>query len=333
MSPDPRNKKEYYKFLSQTVKTEEYDVLLPMGLYTNEVASKYKSELERYVRIPIAEFSRLKICTDKRKTIRLAKNLHVPIPNTLFPKNEKNLGGLAKLLKYPVVLKSPFEGGSRFVDYAHNQKELLIKFRGMVNRDERLRTNPPMIQEFIKGVGCGFFGIYDREKCQEFFMHRRLRELPINGGASTCAESIYNQTLKEYGLRILNALNWHGVAMVEFKYDIERQDFYLMEINAKFWGSLDLAIAAGVDFPFAAVKIALGDNSTNFKPYKLGLKFIWILPDLQRSIKKRSPRSIARSVFDIVNPAVRKNICLYDVLPFLVNTLEFLRRLMSSKSR
>ena len=32
-------------------------------------------------------------------------------------------------------------------------------------------------------------------------MHRRLRELPIAGGASTAACAYYDETLKEYGLR------------------------------------------------------------------------------------------------------------------------------------
>ena len=54
------------------------------------------------------------------------------------------------------------------------------------------------------------------------------------------------QRLKQ---ELLDELNWHGVAMVEFKVT-EDGTPYLMEINTRFWGSLQLAIDAGVDFPY-----------------------------------------------------------------------------------
>ena len=81
-------------------------------------------------------------------------------------------------------------------------------------------------------------------------MHRRIRERLVMGGPSTCAESVYDSKLLDYGLRVLKNLKWHGVAMVEFKKDSIDGEFKLMEINPKFWGSLDLAIASGVDFPY-----------------------------------------------------------------------------------
>lgn len=87
-------------------------------------------------------------------------------------------------------------------------------------------------------------------------MHKRIRELYTMGGPSTCAISVYDPKLLDYGLKILGALNWHGIAMVEFKKDSKDGTFKLMEINPKFWGSLDLAIASGIDFPYLLYKMA-----------------------------------------------------------------------------
>ena len=44
-------------------------------------------------------------------------------------------------------------------------------------------------------------------------------------------------------------LGWEGVAMVEYRWDQETDKFFLMEMNLRFWGSLHLALYAGVDFP------------------------------------------------------------------------------------
>lgn len=67
-------------------------------------------------------------------------------------------------------------------------------------------------------------------------MHKRMREYPITGGSSTAAESMYDPELRDLGLTLLKALDWHGVAMVEFKKDSRDGKYKLMEINPKFWG-------------------------------------------------------------------------------------------------
>ena len=65
-------------------------------------------------------------------------------------------------------------------------------------------------------------------------MHKRLREFPVNGGSSTCAISIFDNDLLKEGTRILDDLNWNGVAMVEFKKCSKTNKFYLIEINPKY---------------------------------------------------------------------------------------------------
>ena len=44
--------------------------------------------------------------------------------------------------------------------------------------------------------------------------------------------------------------------MVEFKLDEQTQEVKLMEINPKFWGSLELGLAAGVNFGELLVRTA-----------------------------------------------------------------------------
>ena len=82
-----------------------------------------------------------------------------------------------------------------------------------------------------------------------FFAHKRLRERPPWGGVSVLSESAEpDPRLKALARQLLDDACWHGVAMVEFKVAPDGTP-YLMEINTRFWGSLQLAIDAGVDFP------------------------------------------------------------------------------------
>ncbi|RBW70188.1 ATP-grasp domain-containing protein [Bacillus taeanensis] len=48
--------------------------------------------------------------------------------------------------------------------------------------------------------------------------------------------------------KIVQALDWTGILMIEFK-GITEEDAYFMEVNGRPWGSMDLAISSGVEFP------------------------------------------------------------------------------------
>ena len=101
--------------------------------------------------------------------------------------------------------------------------------------------------------------------------------MPVAGGASTAACAHYDETLKEYGLRILSALQWHGVAMVEFKHQQSPDRLVLMEINPKFWGSVELALEAGVDFASDLVRVFRGQPLDYSECYDCQLHFYWPL--------------------------------------------------------
>ena len=68
--------------------------------------------------------------------------------------------------------------------------------------------------------------------------------------------------------------------MVEFKRDVRDGVPKLMEINGRFWGSLQLAIDSGVDFPRLLVQ---GVETGTFEPqsdYRLGVRTRWFWGDV-----------------------------------------------------
>jgi hypothetical protein len=68
--------------------------------------------------------------------------------------------------------------------------------------------------------------------------------------------------------------------MMEYKQDRRTGECVLMEVNGRFWGSLELAVAAGVDFPFLAFQLATGIAPETAPPYEAGVKNRWVLGDL-----------------------------------------------------
>ena len=130
----------------------------------------------------------------------------------------------------------------------------------------------PIAQEYVTGSReCGFFALFDSGEPVATFQHRRVRSHSYAGGPSVYRTAIDDPSLEAAGLRLLEALDWHGPAMVEFKYDPVDGEFYLMEINPRFWGSLALPVAAGVDFPKLYYELATGGVDEPAFDYETGV--------------------------------------------------------------
>jgi hypothetical protein len=193
---------------------------------------------------------------DKQATLSMARDLGIPVPRSeIIPRG----GPAPRCTAYPVVLKATrsrvvVEGGQRRLE--------VVIARDRFERARILSAWLPYTsvqqQEFIAGHGFGIEMLFERGVLRWHFAHERLHELPLTGGGSSYRRSIAAPAeMLEAAARILRALRWHGVAMVEFRSPHPR-GFHLMEINPRLWGSLALPIDCGVDFPWSLALLATG---------------------------------------------------------------------------
>jgi predicted ATP-grasp superfamily ATP-dependent carboligase len=155
---------------------------------------------------------------------------------------------------------------------------------------------PLLLQERIIGPGLGFFLLLWERRRLAAFAHRRLLEKPPSGGVSVRCESVAAEpALLERAERLLTRLGWQGVAMVECKRDLATGRVCLMEINGRFWGSLQLAVDSGVDFPVLLVRAALGETVPGVEDYRVGIRLRswWGEVDHLVTRLRRSDRSLA----------------------------------------
>jgi predicted ATP-grasp superfamily ATP-dependent carboligase len=311
-------------------KLMEYNIELIILVGTNslkKIVPWKKDLLSKNIHIITVSETVLNIAFSKKDTYLIAEKLGIPIPKTYYPKSFNDIDFLSKKVTFPCVIKGLYEVGGNIVDYAYNEDDLKKKYFALCkkyNFDEK--SGLPMLQEYIKGVGCGFFAVYNKGKCGLTFQHKRLREYPVSGGASVCAKSYINDKLEEYGKKILDYLNWHGVAMVEFKLNKDGIPI-LMEINPKFWGSLDLALEAGVNFPKALIDIYKNNEIKYSNKYKYPLRYHWPLQgDILHGIE--NPKEIKNIFLDCINPKVKSNIWISDFFPTFKMFFDFCKSLL-----
>jgi len=106
-----------------------------------------------------------------------------------------------------------------------------------------------LVETYFPGYGVGVSILARKGKIKGAFAHARVAE-PETGGGSSYRKAIPIEPSMLYACqKFCMELEYTGVGMFEFKYNPENHEWILIEINARFWGSLPLAVFAGIDFP------------------------------------------------------------------------------------
>lgn len=233
----------------------------------------------------------------KMRTLRTAQSLGIPVPETVYLTggNPNTLGAIT--LKFPVVVKSESSevmlpdravtSGKTF--YAFNSADLEKECESRLARGQSV-----LLQEFISGYGVGVSGLFAEGRPVALIGHRRIRESNPMGGPSALAETIeLEPMLLDRTIAILGRIGFTGPAMVEYKVDRRSGRAYLMEINGRFWGSILLASAAGLDLPYLYWKMLNGiEISDEEKQYRIGIRGRNLVGDTKCLLKclKGKPR-------------------------------------------
>lgn len=275
--PDPL--REPHSFLGEVVRlaaTTKADVLLPV---TEAALLAVLPHRDRFAcAIPFADADAFSRICDKREVLEAARKHGLFVPTQVEMATRFEASRLNGELHFPLVLKPSRsvagKEGERIragVTYATNAKDLHTALETIP-----AAAYPVLLQQRINGPGFGISVLVWNGELLAAFAHRRIREKPPSGGVSVLRESIQlDRDLLSRSLGLLRDFSWQGVAMVEYKLDADTGLAYLMEINGRLWGSLQLAIDAGVDFPNLLVQAALGTRSQPVTTYKSGVRLRW----------------------------------------------------------
>ena len=225
--------------------------------------------------------------SDKRSLLEVARGLGVAVPDHVVLEtigaDRGRASAFAREHAYDVVLKPA--RSAVLADGAMSKLGVSL-VRGAEAYDRALDTLPAeayplLVQQRISGEGLGVFMLTQSGRPVASFAHRRIREKPPTGGVSVYRESVpLRDDVRRGAEAILGHYGWSGVAMVEFKEDRATGTPYLMEVNGRFWGSLQLAIDAGVDFPELLVRATRGDSVAPLAAYRVGVRSRWLWGDV-----------------------------------------------------
>lgn len=336
VSDASRSPRAWANDLERVAEKIRADLILPITEVS--VGTSYEMGIPERWDVVSPERTAYEEAVDKHGLLTRAASVGLAAPRGVLIGDPIALETLPPGFAYPVVLKprrSRFlvdgqwvAGDARIV---HDQEELIATARapGM--------GGGALLQEFVPGHGEAIFLLARAGETLASFAHRRIREKPPTGGVSVMRESIAPDPLLLAGSeRLLGTLGFTGVAMVEFRRPPEGPAV-LMEINPRLWGSLQLAVDAGVDFPSLLVALHRGETITPPSP-RIGVRCRWLLGELDhllislrwRRAREATGRSAAGVVRDFVNAffdGSMLEVCRRDDLrPFVRELIRWLKR-------
>ena len=329
----PDDFSRFEQFLSAFLRQGLCDVFLPMSDHTTAFASKHRDELAGCVAMAVPDYETLRTANHKPSLLEIAREMGVEVPMTLCPRDAAELEGRIHEVGYPCVLKPRRGAGAVGVSYPASPEELLARWQcpGLPS-DAVFEYTRPMVQEYIPGEIHDVCALFNAGEPVAALTQRRLKTFPASGGRSAMCETTDRPDLVRIAISLLRRLRWHGPANVEFKVHSGDGRPRLMEINARFWGTLGAAIQAGIDFPWLACRLALGQDVEPVFAYEVGLRYRWIVPEQIGHVITSGHKLRQLIELLVFDAKVRSEIRLSDPWPLLARAAACARRFCGSPS-
>lgn len=206
---------------------------------------------------------------DKISAIKTMKKVGVPcIPGSDGPlgKNDHENIGLAKKIRYPIIIKASAGGGGRGMRVVHEESELLSaiattrieansSFKDPTVYMEKFLQNPRHIEIQVLGDGKGHAIYLGERDCSLQRRHQKiLEEAPAIGITSKQRETTGNRCVLA-----CQKIKYRGAGTFEFLY--ENGEFYFIEMNTRVQVEHPITEeTTGIDIVKWQILVAMGEK-------------------------------------------------------------------------
>ncbi len=269
--PNPESHPEgFVSFLQQYLQQRPGTLLVPMDDAALRAINRHRDRLERWLGGMLPAPDRLQVALDKLECARAGRAAGLAVPEFWEPEEARRLRPSP-----PLLVRPRYSSGGRGITLVRDPSELEGTLQAV-----QARYGPVMVQRYVgRGDKYNVALLFDRAgRLRASFVERELRCYPPEWGPGTVQQSVWRPDLVAASLKLLRSLGWVGLAEVDFMEDPATGVSWFMEINPRFWASVQLAISSGVDFPHLYYLLATGARVSTHTRYRVGLRCRWLLP-------------------------------------------------------
>ena len=262
--PDPFTEEDaFIQVLKDKVAELRPRVLMPTH-DESVVIMRHRDEFPADLIIPYEGEEKLLLLANKAESTELARKAGVPVPEVYKSIDE--------VKSYPVVFKTVIGNSAKGVFFPKDREEL-------VKLMDKHKDEETLLEEWIGGTDYSVDCVRWDGFCKTSVYHALVTKTD-GGGTTTQREIVYMPQLEAAALKLLDAVDFHGVCGLDFRYDAENNKIAYIETNARFTGGLATPVAAGFDIPWIVYKLATEGKYTEPINVRIGTRTKWILGDI-----------------------------------------------------
>lgn len=262
--PDPFTEENaFIQVLKDKVAELRPRVLMPTH-DESVVIMRHRDEFPAALIIPYEGEEKLLLLANKAESTELARKAGVPVPEVYKSIDE--------VKSYPVVFKTVIGNSAKGVFFPKDREEL-------VKLMDKHKDEETLLEEWIGGTDYSVDCVRWDGFCKTSVYHALVTKTD-GGGTTTQREIVYMPQLEAAALKLMDAVDFHGVCGLDFRYDAENNKIAYIETNARFTGGLATPVAAGFDIPWIVYKLATEGKYTEPINVRIGTRTKWILGDI-----------------------------------------------------
>ena len=262
--PDPFKEEDaFIKVLKEKITELRPRVLMPTH-DESVVIMRHRDEFPKELIIPYENADKLLMLANKAESTEVARKAGVVIPEIYHSVDE--------VKRYPVVFKTVIGNSAKGVYFPKNREELLKLM------DEH-KDEETLLQEWISGTDYSVDCVRWDGFCKMSVYHALVTKTD-GGGTTTQREIVEMPQLEAEAKKLMDAVDFHGVCGMDFRYDPETNKIAYIETNARFTGGLATPVAAGFDIPWVVYQLATEGKYDEPINVRIGTRTKWILGDV-----------------------------------------------------
>lgn len=248
---DPGTEEEWLESIAAVVGKTDTNVILPVFEQGTRFMCRWRARLSAMAAIPLLpEVGVFDLVNDKGSLAQFLDEHDLPRPRTV-PLSQALQSGFRDL-QFPLLIKprqlndglgiQPFEDRDKLHDFAASHPD---------PRDDYI------VQEFIEGDDLSCSVLCRDGEVLAHTIHQNIGSHERRFASSLCIKLVKSSHTLRTVTKVISALEWSGIANIDFKYNRRKERAEILEINPRYWGNLMGALAAGVNFPHLACLAAV----------------------------------------------------------------------------
>ncbi|MBZ5719911.1 MAG: ATP-grasp domain-containing protein [Acidobacteriia bacterium] len=222
-------------------------ILLPTTDESAMFVADHAAELEPWFLVPLQDAELVHTLCNKQSMHRLARQLGLPVPLTVFPQSREQVEDFAATAKFPVVLKGIYglklrKRSGKTMLVIRSAEELLEKY----DRFEESEVPNLMLQEYIPGgedASWMFNGYFNqRSECLLAFTGRKIRQCPVYAGVTSLGVCESNVALRDASIAMLTKLGYRGIVDIDYRFDARDGQYKVLDVNPRIGGTFRLFV-------------------------------------------------------------------------------------------